>query len=74
MSNDACICFCVLYLRNKAVQLSDTVLVGRVCGQPFGDGWLATQLIIYLHLLPKHCGRPHISTRLSETHTNLKYT
>lgn len=75
MSNDACIWFCVHYLRNEAVQLSDTVLVRRVCGQPFRDGGLASQLIIDLHLLPKNCARPHVSTRLSETHTYLnKYT
>lgn len=75
ISNDACICFYVLYLRNEAIQLSDTVLVGRVCGQPFGDGGLASQLIIDLHLLPKHSAGPHVSTCLSENHTFInKYT
>ncbi len=71
ITNDACISFGVLYLRDEAVQLSDTVLVGRVCGQPLWDGGFSSQLIIDLHLLPKDWARPHVSTRLTETHTNL---
>lgn len=60
-----CLSVCVFYLRDEAVQLPDTVLVGGVCGQPFWDVGLSFQLFSDLHLLPEHWARPHVSTRLT---------
>lgn len=58
-----------LYLWYKAVQLSDSVPVRWVCGQPLGESGLSCQLVSNFHLLPENRARAHICTCLGRIHT-----
>lgn len=58
------------YLGYETVQLTDSVPVWRVCGQPLGDSWLSIQLVSDFHLLPENRAWSHISTGLGRTQPN----
>lgn len=58
-----------LHLWYEAVQLSVSVPVRRVCGQPLREGGLSSQLVSDFHLLPEYGTCSHICTGLRKTHT-----